>query len=171
MKSQLSGLGCDFSETKVQDDRVFAVKGNTLEVYLANKVFVRIRIENGNKTILTAKKPIRASDGLVKIEHETIVESALELELILAMMGLMEIVRTKKSRTFAHYQRFEICIDDIENLGTFIEVEALADESEAENLQVEMFSFLKSLGITDETRVTKGYDILMFEKTLLKASS
>ena len=57
----------------------------------------------------------------------------------------------------------EICLDVVEGLGTFIEVEAFAD-GKTEEVQERLFAFLRTLGIKDEDRVTKGYDTLVREK-------
>ncbi len=162
---KLSGLGCVLSEAKTQDDMVYVEKTGTLEEFLSNKVFLRIRVQNGSKVILTAKKPKNKTDGnLIKREHEVVVDSADEARGILSLMGYQETVRTIKSRQSAHYGEYEICLDDIEGLGSFIEVEAMGDDANAEKTQEKLWEFLSSLGVSPEDKVNKGYDILMLEK-------
>jgi len=164
--AKLIASGCVFSAPKTQDDMVWVEKTGSLEVFLANLVFLRIRIQDGSKVILTAKKPMgKSGDGsLVKMEHETAVESAEEMREILGMMGYTEAVRVQKTRLKADHAGYEICFDDIEGLGSFIELERLGKQEDAEKIQKEMTEFLLSLGITAEDKVTKGYDILMLEK-------
>ncbi|HUC01758.1 MAG TPA: class IV adenylate cyclase [Candidatus Paceibacterota bacterium] len=163
---KLSGLGCQFSEIKTQDDMVWVEKVGSLEDFLSNKVFLRIRIQNGEKVIMTAKSP-KAKEGnesLVKREHEVVVNSADEARSILSMLGLQEAVRVVKKRQTAKYAGYEICIDEIEDLGSFVELEKIAEEGDATQIQKQMIEFLKTLGILPEDQVKKGYDILMLER-------
>ena len=163
---RLTALGCSFSEPKTQDDMVWVAQVGTLETFLSNDSFFRVRVQNGSKVILTAKKP-KAKTGhasLVKHEYEVVVDSAQEVRGILKLMGLAEAVRVVKVRRTAKYKEYEICIDEIENLGDFIEMEKLGEEESAQNVQKEMLEFLATLGISSEDVVKKGYDILMLEK-------
>jgi adenylate cyclase class 2 len=163
---KLAALGCKFSEAKTQDDMVWVEKTGSLDDYFSNKVFLRIRIQNGEKVIMTAKSPKakQGDESLVKREHEVVVSSADEARNILSMLGLREAVRIVKRRQTAEYKDYEICIDEVEGLGSFVELEKIAEEKDAAQIQKEMFEFLKTLGILSEDQVKKGYDILMLER-------
>ena len=161
----LTNLGCTFGEPVSQDDTVYAEKIGTLEEFLSNDVFLRIRIQDDGKIILTAKSPTKKfAEHLVKIEHEVEVSSAEEARAILEMMRYRPMVRVQKSRQKAHLHNYEICIDEIEGLGSFIELEVIGERDEAPRIQNEMWEFLQSLGVSSESQVKKGYDILMIEK-------
>jgi adenylate cyclase class 2 len=166
--AKLQALGCEFSPVKTQDDMVWVENMGDMATFLANKVFLRIRIQNGEKVIMTAKQSKTNLEGgaenLVKREHEVVVDSAEEARGILAMLGLKEAVRAVKKRQTAEHNGYEICIDDVEGLGAFIELEKIADEKDAAQIQKEMSDFLQSLGVSPEDQVHKGYDILMLEK-------
>lgn len=166
VKAKLTALGCEFSDPKTQDDMVWVENVGSLNTFLSNDAFLRIRVQDGKKIILTAKKPKEKSgDGsLVKREHEVVVDSVDEARGILEMMGLKEAVRVIKTRRTAHYRDFEICIDDVDDLGSFIELEKIGSEEEAEKIQEEMVRFLETLGVSANSRVMKGYDILMLER-------
>ena len=195
--AKLVALGCEFSPVKTQDDMVWVRRGwgpvarpepvearrgranfqqeimrdenkIDMDAFLSNKVFMRIRIQNGEKVIMTAKKPknIAGEGNLVKREHEVVVDSAEEARAILEMLGLKEAVRVVKKRQTCAYKEFEICVDEIEGLGSFIEMEKIGDESTASQVQKDMFYFLGTLGVASEDQVKKGYDILMLEKQL-----
>ena len=169
---KLADLGCVFSKPKTQDDMVYAEKTGSLETFLSNDVFLRIRIQDGSKVIFTVKKPAQKSNEmLVKYEHEVVVDSAEELKGALSLMGFSEVVRTKKMRQTAHYGDYEICIDEIEGLGAFIELEQMAAKEGAEEIQKRMFEFLLTLGVEKEDQVKKGYDILMIESSRTKVDS
>ena len=82
---KLITLGCEFSEVKTQDDMVWVEKTGSLDDFLSNKVFLRIRIQNGDEVIVTAKSPKskQGDESLVKREHEIVVSSADEARNIL----------------------------------------------------------------------------------------
>jgi adenylate cyclase class IV len=52
---KLEALGCAFVAPKTQDDTVYVAKTGTLEEFLSNDVFLRIRIQDGQKVVLTAR--------------------------------------------------------------------------------------------------------------------
>jgi adenylate cyclase class 2 len=163
--AKLTALGCIFSEPKTQDDMVWVAKTGSLEEFLSNPVFLRIRIQNDGAIVLTAKKSkaFTGDSSLVKREHEVVVDSADEARNILEMLGLKEAVRVVKKRQKTNHSGYEICIDDIEGLGCFLELEKIGEESEAVRIQEEMIVFLESLGISAADKISKGYDILMLE--------
>lgn len=158
---KLQGLGCVFSPPVSQDDTVYVENVGSLAIFLANALFARIRVQNSTETIFTIKK---SKGALVAVEHEVKVDSKSELQSILELLGYKEAMRVQKVRIMTPYRDWEICIDEVEGLGTYIEVEKLSSDGNAEAIQDELFSFLRTLGISDSDRVTKGYDILMLEK-------
>lgn len=163
--AKIAALGCEFGAPVTQDDTVFVRVLGTLDDFLSNDVFLRIRIQGDGRVILTAKRPAtKGAEVLVKAEHEVQVNSAAEAKQILGLMGYQPAVRVKKTRRKTHYGAYEICLDEIEGLGAFIELEVMGEESEAAALQSRMFSFLQELGVQADDQVKKGYDILMIEK-------
>ena len=165
LKSKLTEQGCVFTEPVVQDDTGYVRTTGSMERFLGNDVFLRIRVQSDGRVIFTAKQPSRfAGDGLAKTEYEVTVSSADELENILKLSGFQKAVHVRKTRQTAHHGGYEICLDEIEGLGSFIELEVMGDEADADSIQKGMFSFLESLGISGVDQVKKGYDILMLEK-------
>lgn len=163
--AQLISRGCTLSQPVVQDDTVYVRELGTLEKFLNNDSFARIRIQNDGVVLLTVKKPKdKSPDVLVKHEAEVVVSSATEAERMLLLLGYHKSVHVHKIRRTGECEGFHVCIDSIEGLGDFIELEQMAQESEAEAIQTRMRSFLSSLRIPSHDEVTKGYDILMIEK-------
>lgn len=158
---RLLSLGCVFKEPVTQEDAVYVENVGSLETFLANKVFLRIRVNNGSSVVLTAKK---RTGPLVATEHETGIASREEARQILLLMGYQEAVCVNKVRRKTEYNGCELCVDEVEGLGSFIEMEKLTENGDAQKIQEELFQFFVSLGITAADRVTKGYDILMLEK-------
>ena len=50
------------------------------------------------------------------------------------------------------------------DLGTFVEVEKITEDVEAEAVQNELFEFLETLGVKKEDRIVQGYDTLFYLK-------
>ena len=158
----LKKLGCVFEKPITQEDVVYTKLAGTLKKFRKNEYFLRIRIKNKKKILFTIKK--RMSNDLDAIEHEFEISSKEEMEKTLFMIGFQKAVEIKKTRIITHYNGSEICIDEVKNLGSFIEMETLTKKGNAEKIQDTMFSFFESIGIDKKDRLFSGYDILMFQK-------
>ncbi len=159
--ASLNSLGVVLSEPIVQKGTEYGKLGGTLDAYLSNEYFIRVRTEN-NAHKFTVKKPMREF-SLSKIEYETKIENREQMEQALVLMGYKPVLKINKVRQKANYKDYEICIDDVEGLGAFIEIEKMSAEDPGKVLK-ELQSFLFSLGVSEADEVKKGYDILMFEK-------
>ncbi len=161
-KARLKALGCVFSEPITQqDDTVYLHKSLTLDDITKGTVSIRIRRQD-NKNILTLKKQLE--NGLDKLEREIVFDKPEQAADMLMILDMREVSHLKKIRHKCRFRDMEICLDDIQGLGTFIEVEKIVDESvDSVSTQTELFAFLKTLGIAEEDRVLKGYDILLYE--------
>lgn len=152
-------LGISLGEPVVQED-------TTYETALSREnpdwnIF-RIR-KQGNKIILTMKYKA-SSRSRDNHERETVIEDAKEVAGMLERVGYSYGVRIRKTRRTAKYNNLEICLDDVDGLGTFVEVEKLAnDEADVDAIQSELWNILLELGVDSEDRVHKGYDTLMHE--------
>jgi len=103
-------------------------------------------------------------NDLDSVEHEVEVSSRDEMEKALRLMGYKEAVRVSKVREITRYEGCEICVDEVENLGSFIEMEKLSEDGDSVKIQEELFRFFLSLGVLPEDRAFSGYDILMMER-------
>lgn len=159
---KLKNLGCVFDEPVFQDGTEFSQYEPNLTNYLKAPYFLRIRTQNGTHTF-TCKSVPSEKYPLAKKEHETKIEDREQLENILKTIGFNPVLRIAKTRIIGHIGSYEVCLDDIENLGSFIEIEKMSDES-SEIVTKELRDFMYSLGILSEDEVYEGYDILMFKK-------
>ncbi|MCC2630687.1 MAG: putative Adenylyl cyclase CyaB [Candidatus Paceibacter sp.] len=159
----IRSLGCTLSEPIRQIDTVYTKIVGNVENYLKNDHFVRIREKSDGRFIFTVKKPL-SKVVLTKAEHETEVKNAVELEQALFLMGYQIANKVIKSRRTAQFKEFEICIDNVEKLGHFIEVEKMSD-GDVDTVRKELNEFLSSLGVSAEDETHKGYDIMAIELT------
>ena len=162
---KLSSLGYIFTEPVKQKDMVFAKEVGTLEKYNSNEVFLRIREINEGKILFTVKKPL--TNLLEKYEYEVEVSSKDEMVKAIELIGFKLAVNTDKSRITTRHNGCEICIDEIDGLGSFIEMEKMSENADIKKTQDELFAFLLSIGVKAEDRVHFGYDILTLRKAEL----
>lgn len=109
-----------------QLDRVFAFDRDAIERPSTGAVVARVRVQD-DRAFLTVKT--RRSADLDRTEHETEVADGAEAHLILAALGLTEFVRVTKRRWTASVgDGVTVCVDEVDGLGTFVEIEVLGRE-------------------------------------------
>ncbi len=76
-------------------------------------------------------------------------------------MGFCPTVRIVKTRRTAVLGELSLCLDDVEHVGMFLEVERLVPDSESgEAAQRQLDEFVRSLGVPVE-RTSDTYDSLV----------
>lgn len=156
LKKKLMELGCVLSEPIIQKDIIFNKKDEDAQ----KRNILRIR-NSGEVILFTLKRNV--TDELDCIEKEIKIDSSQVMEEIVNLLGFSEDVRVNKIRVKTKYRDYEICLDEVEGLGTFIELEKFSEE-EAQKVRGQMCDFLESLGVDLSGLVLKGYDTLILEK-------
>ncbi len=165
LMAKIGELGCALSEPIRQEDEIFVDFSGPLLNHGSGKNILRIR-RTADKAIFTLKRN-REEDELDCIEKEVEISEAGTFKEILGYLGYREAIKVKKVRRKGIYGDYEICLDEVEGLGDFIEVEKMSEE-DGKKIQEELMVFLRSLGVREEDRVFKGYDSLLEEKKLGK---
>ncbi len=156
--------GIVFGDPVIQDDVTYE---STISYDDPRWNIFRIR-KQGGKVILTMKYKA-SSRSRDNHERETFIEDADQVADMLERVGYHLSVRLRKSRQVAHYQGLELCFDEIEGLGSFVEVEKLVDEDvDVDIIQSQLWKLLVDLGIHPKDRIHKGYDTLMKERAKSK---
>lgn len=76
-------------------------------------------------------------------------------------MGYRATVRIPKTRRMATVDGCSLCIDEVEGVGGFLELERMApDHADARAIQAHLHAFVRSLGVT-ATRTDQTYDSLV----------
>jgi adenylate cyclase, class 2 len=156
---QLEEMGCVFSPTIHQIDRIFIAENGTIPSQTGDNV-LRIREQNG-KYFLTLKQT--QSNQLDCIEEEVEISDPEAMMRIFRLLGYHKSIGVKKKRRQAKYQDYTICLDEVEELGAYIEVEKFSD-ADGPTVQNELFQFLETLGIGKEDQETNGYDVILYNK-------
>ena len=163
IEKKLIELGCVLSEPIRQEDVIYGrPENNIYEKGKEHQIAIRIR-ENGGKFELTAKYNL--SNELDNIEHELEIGNNEEMHKILELMGWQPVVTVKKFRRKGKLGEYEICLDNVDELGNFIELEKLCEEGDSAKIIQDLMSTLETLGVAKENRVLQGYDTLMYNKT------
>lgn len=163
----LLALGCAFSAPVAENDVLYAKDVGSMDAYNRNADFLRIRVRGSGEIIFTLKHHPDRHEGRpdsMPQEFETGIGSKQEMEKMLALMGYQEAVRTDKIRQKGHLGKWEICIDEVEGLGSFIELEELTDGSETQRVVDEMLTFLGTIGISRDDMFADRYDIALLKK-------
>jgi adenylate cyclase class 2 len=84
---------------------------------------------------------------------------------ILTSLGFSPIATVTKKRKNYRLGDFLIALDEVRNLGNFIEVEISAEDAKKYEEKVEsIFKFIEKLGLNRNSTIRKSYLELMLEK-------
>lgn len=169
VKEKIATLGCQFGNELIQEDVIFLPVGIKYNEIVKGTPVVRVRNSNGVITLTLKKRVIEGSE-LIKLEKEIIINDKQKAIEIIEHMGFHEVVRVNKKRIECEHDEMTICLDEIEGLGNFIEVEKMSDNENETKVQSQLVDFLVTLGIENENIVTKGYDTLIYEKRNVEIS-
>ncbi|HLP79255.1 MAG TPA: class IV adenylate cyclase [Acidobacteriota bacterium] len=142
---------------KIEDDEYFKF---ALDV--ERKLVLRIRRKNTGESLLTFKGSSKAPEDTAWQEWETSANDPEALKKLLLSNGLVSVVRIVKNRTTYKLEDFEINVDEIQDLGTFVEVELQSEDFVIAHKRIR--ELLARMDIHERDIITKGYVPLMIEK-------
>ncbi|MDQ6985354.1 MAG: class IV adenylate cyclase [Candidatus Dojkabacteria bacterium] len=129
----------------------------------------RVRTINDNLSKLTYKLDKFDEEGkwLYSDEIELKVSSSEDMKHILNHLGLEVLIIIDNSKTYFKHPEYEIVLEEVKNLGLFLEVELLNDISEDEAIlkKKEIYKFIDSLGFKDFEEMDAGKPELILKKT------
>lgn len=102
-------------------------------------------------------------------EYETQFSSMDDFELFFKAMNFSLLVEVDKLRRVWDFEDYEISIDDVKDLGKYIEVEYKGKSKDIEAVRIELFDVLKKIGAKTGELDKRGYPYeLMIKKGLLE---
>lgn len=141
--------------SKRQIDTVFLLPGQVDAPIVPGSKIMRVRDvlnpETGElqQSLMTLK--VEGQTKLVSDEYEFAVDDGNAARQMLAALGWQKIVTVDKVRLESKTKDYTICIDEVAELGLFIELEVLTEDSaDVKNIQQQMCNFLKNLNIDGE---------------------
>jgi adenylate cyclase class 2 len=155
---RLRKAGIRFAKAQLQEDQAYAPMVWDYSQSRIGVTFARLRTEAG-KHVFTVKRPV--TDVRTCIEHECLVSDRGAMHEAILLMGYAPTIRIVKSRAMAQSGEFTFCLDQVDGLGWFLEVERLASAAEdtrATRLEIEML--LAEVGV-EAVRCFDTYDALL----------
>ncbi len=133
--------------------------------FAATDEALRVREQEGT-TLLTYKGPKLDAISKTREEIEVQIEDGNAIKELLKKLGFTEAGRVRKHREKLRLDEFEFCLDKVDNLGEFVEIEALLP-SEDSNVRVDamrnsMLETLERLGLKEKER--RSYLELLYPK-------
>ena len=159
IKQKLEEQGFVFEAQKEQEDLIFKKKGHEKENVGPGSSIVRLRKSGGSAKL--GYKELTDIDG-VWVEHESNVEDYEEVKKIIEKLDLVKTIEMHKKRTEGKLDKISVCLDDIKELGKFIEVEIISEEPKA--AKQELVDFIKKLGFKEQEIIHKGYVRILLER-------
>jgi adenylyl cyclase CyaB, putative len=149
-------LKLEFVNEYEQIDSYFDFPTNDL--FLKDEV-LRIREENG-KYYLVYKGKREETEGKIRREIAVEISDPLAMEKILSKLNLRKTLVIKKKRKEFAKDQIKLYLDNVDNLGTFVEIEA--DEKLDINALIKM---LNEIGMSKDSIIKETYSELMLLKT------
>lgn len=132
---------------------------------------IRIRIQDG-KSILTYKGPKMDTISKTRKEIQTEIKDADNMGNILSSLGFFPVATVSKRRKNFRFGDFYISLDEVRDLGHFIELEIAVKDSKNYQEKVEsIFKFIAKLGIKRESTIRKSYLEMILEKNRMDICS
>jgi len=152
IKKALEKIRADFIKSETQTDRVFGASKflDSDNMIIEGGLSARIREVDGKRT-LEFKEILREKGGM---ELSCEVSSSELAEELLKKLDFEEAFTIKKLRESYSYKDFTICLDRLEQLGNFIEIEKITSPDKMEKEKKECLNLLNTIapGAKIETR-------------------
>ena len=162
LQKRLEEKGCILSDPISQHDVNYS-KGGIEEWKNAKEGDIMLRIRY-LKDIAEFNLKQQRSNEMDNLEYETEVGDPKAMHNILLMLGYKPEVEVKKIRRKGKIGEYEICLDEVEKLGSYVELEKLtSDDANPEKVREELFGVLESFGLSRKDEETKGYDTQIYQ--------
>lgn len=155
----------EFVKSKSQKDDYFVPQNNDFFGEDPTKEYLRVRFEGEKNNIGYHFCHFDDKGRLLKTdEYESKVENPEMVEEILNKIGIIKRVSVEKNRKTYKYNDYEIVVDEIKNLGWFMEIEAGEIKESIEKTKEECYNLLKKFNIDWEEAPNMGYPDMILKK-------
>ncbi len=158
LEAELHRRGVVLASPVHQDDQAYAQAGWHYGMSKVGVAFARLRTQDG-RHLFTLKRPL--DNEMACLEFESEVTDRDQMHEAIQHMGFYPTVRIVKVRCTARLGELSLCLDDVEHIGAFLEIERVIGPGQSgEEVQAELHDFARSLGVELE-RTTDTYDSLV----------
>ena len=141
------------------DEYYYDPKRKNLKPDKDNQLSHCLRLRSKNKDYYITYKDDVFKDGkwLYSNEYETKVESIKVLKQIFKKLGLKKFITINNKKEIYLTDKYEIALEDVKDLGLFLEVEYSTNEDvSVEKVKEEIQKFIDNLGINVSEELTMG---------------
>ena len=154
--ARLLALGAVKAEERTDRDHYFNAPDR--DFAKTDEAFRLRRIGSENR--LTYKGPKREAATKTRTEIEVKLAdgdaTAADTERMILALGYRSVAEVRKSRTVFHLERsgfaVEACVDEVEGVGSFMELEIAAEEAQFEEAKAVVLQLAKELGLVQQER-------------------
>lgn len=149
---------CKISKFQYQSDTIFIENLNKTES-IEGTIWLRVR-KIDDKCEMNVKK--QSSKKSESQEIEFVVEDYNKACDFLKVLGYKEWVKVNKKRRYTKYMNANICLDEVEQLGSFVEIEIIVpDDDIKDNYDNDLEKIAINLGIDSKNIVNSHYDTMI----------
>ncbi len=154
---RLEEMDCVVGENMNQNDTIYVSNLNQVES-VEGSIWLRVRKENG-KVELNLKKQSSKIQESKEIEFE--VSSYEKANQLLETLGYQKWVVVNKRRRYSKYLEYNLCIDEVERLGTFLEIELLVEEEDKNDYIPKLLEVAKLFQLAEKDIINSHYDTMI----------
>lgn len=155
---------------KTIDEYYYDPKRSKLKPNKYNKIYHCLRIrEKDNEYFITYKDDIyKNKKWIYSDEYETKVESIEMLRSIFDKLGLVKFIEIDNEKDTYIFNDYEIVVENVKDLGLFMEVEYLKKTDDVKRIKKEIQEFIDSLGINVSEELNMGKPEMYLKKHNVK---
>ena len=155
----------------VIDEYYYDPKRDNLKPNINNQINECLRLrQKGNKNYITYKDDVFENNiWLYSNEYETEIKDIEVLKEILNRLGLKKLITIKNNKTTYTFKDYEIVLEEVEDLGYFMEVEySTKEDVDIKEIKKQIQAFIDSLNLKVSKELNIGKPELMLKKKNIK---
>ena len=156
VEAKVKAMGFTFEGTEEHSDVYFK---HPARDFARTDEALRVRTVDG-RSVLTYKGPKVDKVSKTREEIEVVLQG--DMARVLDRVGFTPVLNVRKVRKVYKKNDIEVCLDDVEGLGTFVEVECMSTDLEVTRERV--MSVIKALGIQESAFERRAYLELLLIK-------
>jgi len=162
LRDRLRKLGAHFQGSHREIDEYY---NHPCRDFTETDEALRIRCTDNDLYHLTYKGPKFRPRTKTRLEVHTPVKNGEEVTEILEKLGFSKVATVKKIREWWELEGFMVFLDEVEDLGNFVEVELeVAFKDRLEEAEERLFKLLTKLDVDRASAIRKSYLELILEK-------
>ena len=129
---------------------------------------VRVRYTNDHAVVTYKGAKIKKFGLKAREELNTAVESGEVFEKMLDRLGFLKTTEVNKWRENFRYSGAAISLDEVDELGTFVEIEILADDEQSEAAAL-IQRIAKEIGVSGEPILASYLELLLSKRSAVQS--